>query len=510
MRFKTLLIDDEPWALEGMLLWIDWEQLGFEVCGTCGNGAEGLKLMEELRPDLVMVDIRMPVMNGLEMIGEWRKKNPHSPRFILLTGYSEFEYARMALRYGVNRYLLKPLDEEEASEEIRSIYAELTVERQREQIGRVASYEETLILLKQVLLNQTLSDEAAKFLSQLSGRADIWNVCLVQSPQGQSAPLGDLALESLAGDKEEYLIYLSLNRFAIVFGYPSGGRGEEGIWGRLEALRQRFEPFRVIMAVGGGRHMLMQAYSCYLEAKEALRHTFYDYRPVPFADYLDVAGRSFGCCYHHAWLLDKMLETFQLIDRAGYKAIIEEMVNELTSALIDPDTVRTMVIHLLYEIKDYINREIPRRDEQHAVRFNLPQDGESLLTLRDCAEHLHLLGNACFDLLLEARAGGDMGVVQDINDYIRAHYREGLTIKTLSERFYLHPAYLGQLLIRKNGISMSEMIHNLRIEEAARLLRAGVHKNSEVAEMVGYANYSQFLKQFEKRMAMSPNEYKKT
>ena len=118
------------------------------------------------------------------------------------------------------------------------------------------------------------------------------------------------------------------------------------------------------------------------------------------------------------------------------------------------------------------------------------------------------LGEACIKLLLLEQAGNLQGAVQDINDYIRAHYREGLTIKRLSEVFYLHPAYLGQLLLKNNGLSFNEQLHNLRIEEAARLLLHNEHKNSKVAELVGYSSYSRFLKQFEKRMGMSPNEYK--
>lgn len=68
MKYKVLLIDDEPSALEGMLLWIDWQELGFEVCGTSSNGREGLQQMKELEPDLVITDVNMPLLNGLEMI----------------------------------------------------------------------------------------------------------------------------------------------------------------------------------------------------------------------------------------------------------------------------------------------------------------------------------------------------------------------------------------------------------------------------------------------------------
>ncbi|MNC43927.1 putative response regulatory protein [compost metagenome] len=104
MTYKVLLIDDEPSALEGMLLWIDWRELGFEICGTCGNGQEGLRLIGELDPDLVITDVNMPLLNGLEMIGAWQQAGGREIKFVILSGYSEFEYAQTAIRYGINHY----------------------------------------------------------------------------------------------------------------------------------------------------------------------------------------------------------------------------------------------------------------------------------------------------------------------------------------------------------------------------------------------------------------------
>lgn len=81
MTYKVLLIDDEPGALEGMQLWIDWNKLGFEVCGTCSNGLEGLQQIQEQLPDLVVTDVNMPIMDGLEMIAAWRQR--HSKKLVL-------------------------------------------------------------------------------------------------------------------------------------------------------------------------------------------------------------------------------------------------------------------------------------------------------------------------------------------------------------------------------------------------------------------------------------------
>lgn len=151
MKYKVLLIDDEPSALEGMQLWIDWEELGFELCGTCGNGREGLRLMKLLEPDLVITDVNMPLMNGLEMIEAWQEQDAGRPKFVILSGYSEFEYARTAISYGISHYLLKPVFPEEAAEELREIHQELEQEANRRMIHEIASEEEAVALIRGLL-----------------------------------------------------------------------------------------------------------------------------------------------------------------------------------------------------------------------------------------------------------------------------------------------------------------------------------------------------------------------
>lgn len=131
------------------------------------------------------------------------------------------------------------------------------------------------------------------------------------------------------------------------------------------------------------------------------------------------------------------------------------------------------------------------------------------MTLGDVMDDLLFCAEGCIDFFMREQQRQSQGIAQEIIDYVREHYREPLTIRKLAEVFYLHPVYLGQLLLKKNGIGFNEMLHNLRIEEAVRLLENSSLKNSEIAERVGYGHYGQFLKQFEARHAMSPNEYKK-
>lgn len=509
MAFKVLLIDDEPWALEGMQIWIDWEELGFEVCGISGNGMDGLRLMEELGPDLVMVDIHMPIMDGLEMIKEWRQRGNLSTKFIILTGHSDFDYARKALKYKVARYLLKPLDEEQTELEIRAIQRELLAERERLYISQIARREEVLQMIKEVLLGKLMSAEGIDFLESLSRYAESWNVCLVQVHREQSARLGKFALEFLDGLETAYLVHLSMEHFVIVFGDSAYQGGGVSAGKTIEALARRLAGFRVFMAVGASAGSLTGIRAAYKTAAKALLHAFYELEENRIIRYDMIEGSVFQHCRNQVELLERILEAFEIIDYAGYRSIVDSMEQLFRETRVYPDEVRKFVVFLLHEIRAYMSVQIAGDRGPSGYLFDIPNMDEALLTFDDMIGMLRSCGQVCFELLLKQSMIEPQGIVQDINDYIRSHFREGLTIKQLAERFFLHPAYLGQLLIRKNGIGFNELLHDLRIEEASRLLRMNQYKNSELSEMVGYTSYNHFLKQFEKRLGMSPNEYKK-
>lgn len=113
--YRVLIVDDERMVREGMAESIDWNSLGMALAGTAANGLEALEMLEVLQPDVVITDIKMPMMDGLQLIEQGSKRNPQAV-FIVLSGFGEFELATQAMRFGVRRYLLKPSDEQEIAE----------------------------------------------------------------------------------------------------------------------------------------------------------------------------------------------------------------------------------------------------------------------------------------------------------------------------------------------------------------------------------------------------------
>lgn len=510
--YKALLIDDEPWALEGIELMIDWQGLGFEICGTCGNGADGLAMIEQRRPDLVIADIRMPVMDGLEMIETWRSRGGWSPVFIILSGYSDFDYARKALKAGVCSYLLKPLDEEEAEAAIRSAAAELDSERKRSRIDGVARYEETAALLKDAMLRLPLPSGGREKLEALSASQPRWNACLVRPGESKPGDLTPITADCIAGDYPLYVIPMPSGRYALVAGYGSGAAAAGDFRTVTGPLLERYPSFFAFTAAGAEETSLLQLDACLRTAYIAMQHQFYAPADARSVDYAEVKGMPFAYDYDQLAVIGEVVKAMELLDANHFEAVIRQAEVSFRAQRLYPHLARNILIHVMHEIKHLMSGSLAAKghEEEEADLFDIPEIEDVWMPLDRLTGLVLEYGGICIERLRMEKAGEAQGIVQDINQYIRAHYREDLTIKTLAERFYLHPAYLGQLLIKKNGVGFKEFVHNLRIEEAAALLKENRHKNSEIAEMVGYSSYNPFLKQFERRMGMSPNEYKKT
>lgn len=123
---KVLVIDDEPIVREGLKKIIDWEGNGYTICGEGIDGIDGLNKILTLKPDLVLIDLKMPGIFGIEVINMAQEKG-FSGEFIILTGYSDFSFAQSAIRLGVRSYILKPIDEEELLETIKNIREEIRI-----------------------------------------------------------------------------------------------------------------------------------------------------------------------------------------------------------------------------------------------------------------------------------------------------------------------------------------------------------------------------------------------
>lgn len=159
--YKVLLVDDEMFVRKGLMNLMDWHSLGYEICGEASNGEEALDCIEQLQPDLVIVDIRMPVLDGLALIHQVTSQMVNPPLFVIVSGYHDFKYAQQALRYGVHDYILKPIDETELESTLRKLATALDLKRLASLTGEKLATEPIV----ETLLHGHYSDQDARALA---------------------------------------------------------------------------------------------------------------------------------------------------------------------------------------------------------------------------------------------------------------------------------------------------------------------------------------------------------
>lgn len=147
--FQVMIVDDEKAIRENLPAIIDFESHGFKVCATAKNGEDALEKLESFRPDVIFLDVCMPVMDGLTFLGKLQEREAN-PSIVMLSGYSDFEYARTAIRYGVRAYLTKPVEEEEVEALLEELAAEL---RERSKRSKKADVQEHVLAVKQMYHN---------------------------------------------------------------------------------------------------------------------------------------------------------------------------------------------------------------------------------------------------------------------------------------------------------------------------------------------------------------------
>ena len=520
--YKVLLADDEPMALEMLKYVLDWNEMGFAICGSCSNGKEVLEAIDTYKPDVVITDIRMPVMDGLDMIRYVREHGKEATIFIVVSGYGEFEYAKKAMQYAVKYYLQKPIFEEEIYEIIIEVKEQLDQRLRDKESSRMDDKAALEGVLSNILLGNT-SEENIKSLKNFIDNDTItmgWN-CIVIEFEGSEQPETSEKLKStrlqvrralekfVESSLGVFVLEQSSNSFIVLISLKNQKHQEIRIKNIAEEIYQSlisvvFSGFTVgvgepVMGINVVKHS-------YAGAVDALSHRFYiGLNSLIF--YNEIKGKNFNYEFNDIGMFNKILEAVEETDVNKIKRMISEVFEYFESHRIHPDIVRLVTSNTIGKIENLlIKSEHKTRDliEKHTIR-ELKDHERTMHTLRKFFEAACLSG--CEDFKKERTVKAGDNIVK-IEAFIKENYKKNITIRELSEYVYMHPAYLGQLFIRTFGIGFNEYIHKMRIEEGKRLIDGTNLKNNEIAHALGYSSYNSFLLKFQKYTGMKPTEFR--
>ena len=463
---KVLIVDDEVSIRNGLPLIINWESYGYQIVGSAENGETGLAMIRELKPDVVIADIRMPGKNGLDMVAAANEEG-FSFYAIILSGYSDFDYAKQALQLGAVTYLLKPIDEEELIAILTKIDQRAKSDQQKNQKSQ---------LMEKLFGGDSTGVKHAQAIKLLRLAEETDPHLLIENLQQQ---VGQVV--SLIHRHHCYLVLLNEERFP-----------DETIdqWCRK---------------VLGQREVLI---SRWFAAQESLKPLMVDIQTLSKLIFL----------YPNQVISHHVLEKSQAEPQTPRGALMEAILANQPLAELFTGYWQNFYQTLALEdaIKWQVNGDVEWLYHQiiEKVALDIPWDSEALHQQIFLAQTFPMLQTVITDKLHQLKEAvanrfNQVDIITELIQYTKKHYRDDLTLKKIGEIFSYNSAYLGKKFRKETGKNYLAFLDEVRMEKAVEILRHSNLMVYEVAELVGYSNVDYFYKKFKQYHHVSPNEFRK-
>lgn len=499
---RIVIVEDEPKTREGLIHIIS-KHTSHIIEGTAEDGQAGLALIHKLKPDLIISDIKMPVMDGLSML-EAVKAGGMDIQALLLTGYSEFEYARKALQLGVAEYVLKPLAADEFLNTLKEVEGRLQKRKvERASVsqliwsclyGQEKDKEDTLALLKRTLQVNEKMQTSLFLIRPLS----IANETVTEMLEQIQLRLEALCIENY------YTIILSREQgFLVMITDTQRNRRLRDI---IEArvLKPLLDislwvcSYMVIYDFAGLDGVLRKMRSLLDASFSFPEGTIIDqsmveglhYEEIPYPDFL--AQMMFREIRNgNSEKIKKIGEQFKetIIESSGEPACIREYTSRFAAE----------ILRVAREIKD-------NRLKEDGMEYAVVGIAKSTTRKEICYQ---------LDKIISAIARKDEsvitenGMILNVIGFIRDNYQSDVTLSEAAAMCGVTPEYLSRIFYKETGVNFSSFVQNFRISMAKRLLLSGNYKVYEVSRQVGFHDQKYFVKVFRKLCGVTPSEYKR-
>lgn len=520
--YKVLIVDDEQMIRMGIKEGIDWKKLGIDEAFTAASAREAIQIIEEEQPELMITDISMSEMTGLDLIREIRKRQLNM-RILVLTGYDSFSYARQCLRMQVQNFLLKPVDEEELTENIRQQVEYLNEARRQEELDQ--SQKRTEGSRQQAELERVMH----RFISRESEDVEeAASICGLDPQRKMQTALLIPDMKVNCGEEEKYFRLTTMKNICmglvdsrgegITFPDAAGRlvivmylrEGSDDITEQMDEIKGIMEDeddSRIHIVLGSVAENLEELYLSYNDAVYLMES-----EQAEFAE-LEKAG------------YDSILRPGQTKDR---QSIFRDVFEEFKKAMTENTSNCDYVIHVFerfrraveaYNISDNSLKRLCF-ELASAVMFsysmNTGETQEHLLEGMNRAllssgreETLNVTEGFLNALLGDGSSGKESNeIISKARSFIGEHLGENLSVATLAEKFYVSPNYFSRLFKRVEGEGCNEYIVRKRIEKAKTLLETTTMKTGRVAMAVGYNDTNYFSIAFKKHTGVSPTKYR--
>lgn len=522
--YRAVVVDDEKYDLEGLRKLIPWDDLGIEVVCSENRPLAALSYIDLHPIDILVTDIKMPVLSGLELSRKAQEINPHL-KTIFISGYQDFEYAKAALHLRADGYILKPVDDDEIVALLRQVVADLDEER-RSRVKRT-QLDESIALIKSDFLQRLLEGRvtqellpeimnhypALRAIEGAHAIAAIIELDDVLWKSAQGAASGQTEASSVIREITSYVEFrgmgawceLSASQIAFIY----GGEAEQ-----LEAaLNDLSEHVRCetsyTVTSGYGEpalfpHDIPQSFN---QAKELIGNKmFFGKNRIipPGIGKLQIA--------RDATDLNAILEAM-FVAVAKYDLVkICDCMDELFDSVKTfehPVKVYSFSIHIASKLETYLATVNETYESLLGWGFSHLDVVRQFETVEDIKSWLRKTLFEISERLFIKKQSKTRRLIEPIEKYIQEHMAEELTLREIANKFSYSANHMGYLFKDQTGESFNEYLVRIRMERARELLHDPQYKIYEVADLVGYKSLAYFSRLFREQYGISPGDYRK-
>jgi two-component system, response regulator YesN len=517
---KVILIDDESIILKGLYKLIDWHFLGYEIVGEATDGAEGLRLIEELKPDVVISDIAMPNLSGIDMLKQIYEKGINV-KTIFLSGYQEFSYAREAVRYGAVDYLLKPVSEKDLTKVMERVTSLILSEHSVHVLRKKDSKSE--ILFQDIVVNHKYQKNLKEIVNLL--KMDI-------GKEGMVCIGIKILFKKDVVNSEENLGLMKFEIYEFIQGYLEkihlGGilkkdynacycilteNSDRSIMqtniGILENKVKSHYPVELMIGAGAWSDMGGKLNHLYMTAKFALE--LYYFQEQRYIDYEDINKD-----YVHS--LDEYQEKVKLlksdlITNKKSELLLEE-VEECIRLLGNihfgnKNAVINSCILLAGEIFSTLLSLGLLDDSNKEEQEEFLEDIRKKVTLTSLIKLFLEFYNQVFLRIRLLQKHRESSEIIRVKNYIKEHFKENISLEEIADYIGMNATYMSVFFKKETGQNFKAYLTEIRMMEAIRLLNSTDMKSYELAAAVGYKDDKQFREKFKEIYGVSPQQYRK-
>lgn len=482
--YKVLLVDDEYMILEGLKYILPWQELGFDIVQTAKSAKEALAYLSQYPIDLLITDITMPEMSGIELV-ENAQQQGHHFFTIILSGYQEFEYVKKGIALGVKNYLVKPVDKEELKTTLLQIHQELDEQAAWQKQQKI--FQETAVLRWvhdemneaefHTLQNQVAQRVTGPF-TPLVAQGSVENLQKIQNYFDARRQM--LSITSHISENSYLLIYEGSHRQLLL---------------DLHHLEEKLTNTSWQLIIGETVTEWETLYTSYEKIKQiqSLQEFYPDLLPVKNILKVEMSAKEEELPFL------SFNKALMIGDMATIRQELDQVFDELLKIQARPEHVRTVSFLLFIDLYRYAPVLTPEDYERIVAKI---RKSETILELR-----------RLFDQILEVIKEQPQNkrysdTIQKVVSIIHKQSGEDLSLKTIAEELHLSVVYLGQLFKKETDLSFNQYLNQVRIKKAQEMLLETQQTINEISEAVGYNNTNYFSKMFKKLNGLTPKEFR--